>query len=186
MTARFPLIFNPDSNQIQELPNSEALDLSGCGIKNAASIDVVGFATVSGSASFSGVTTSMTVGVNTNDAKAKLYVDGNSASNIITLTDGANIIPDFASGNNFIVTLGGNRTLNNPTGVTTGQSGVIIIQQDATGSRTLGIHSHFHFAGGTAPTLTTTANAVDVIGYVAYGATTIACTTTLDVKTTPQ
>ena len=32
MAARFPLIFNPDSNQIQELANSEALDLSGCGI----------------------------------------------------------------------------------------------------------------------------------------------------------
>ena len=181
MTARFPLIFNPDSNQIQELPNSEALDLSGCGIKNAASIDVVGFATITGV-----LNTSNSVGVNTTSSPSKFYVDGNSASNIITLTDGANIIPDFASGNNFIVTLGGNRILNNPTGVTTGQSGVIIIQQDATGSRTLGIHSHFHFAGGTAPTLTTTANAVDVIGYVAYGATTIACTTTLDVKTTPQ
>ena len=175
MTARFPLIFNPDSNQIQELANSEGLDLSGCGIKDAASINVVGFCTITGS-----------VGVNTTQARAKFYVDGNSASSVVTLTDGANIIPDFASSNNFIVTLGGNRTLNNPTGVTTGQSGVIFVKQDGTGSRTLGIHSHYHFAGGTAPTFTTTANAVDVIGYVAYGATTIACTTTLDVKTTPQ
>ena len=178
--------FNTNADQIQELAASDNLDLASSNLTNVANIDVAGLSTFSGAASFSGVTTSMTVGVNTNDAKAKLYVDGNSASNIITLTDGANIIPDFASGNNFIVTLGGNRILNNPTGVTTGQSGVIIIQQDATGSRTLGIHSHFHFAGGTAPTLTTTANAVDVIGYVAYGATTIACTTTLDVKTTPQ
>ena len=131
--------------------------------------------------------TASKLGINTSSLNGTmLYLTGNAAAEIVTLTDGANIVPDFTSGNNFVVTLGGNRTLNNPTGVTTGQSGVIIVKQDGTGSRTLGIHSHFHFAGGTAPTFTTTANAVDVIGYVAYGATTIACTTTLDVKTTPQ
>ena len=131
--------------------------------------------------------TASKLGINTDSLNnTMLYLSGNAAAEIVTLTDGANIIPDFGSSNNFIVTLGGNRTLNNPTGVTTGQSGVIFVKQDGTGSRTLGIHSHYHFAGGTAPTFTTTANAVDVIGYVAYGATTIACTTTLDVKTTPQ
>ena len=131
--------------------------------------------------------TASKLGINTSSLNGTmLYLSGNAAAEIVTLTDGANIIPDFASSNNFIVTLGGNRTLNNPTGVTTGQSGVIFVKQDGTGSRTLGIHSHYHFAGGTAPTFSTAANAVDVIGYVAYGATTIACTTTLDVKTTPQ
>ena len=129
--------------------------------------------------------TAQVLGVNTSSLNGtKLYLSGNAAAEIVTLSDGANITPDFGSGNNFVVTLGGNRTLVNPTGVTTGQSGVIIVKQDGTGSRTLGIQSHYHFAGGTAPTFTTTANAVDVIGYVAYGATTIACTTTLDVKTT--
>ena len=179
MTARFPLIFNPDSNQIQELPNTEALDLSGCGIKNAASIDVVGFATITGV-----LNTSNSVGVNTTSSPSKFYVDGNSASNIITLTDGATITPDFSQGNNFSVVLGGNRTLANPTGITTGQTGVIYIVQDGTGSRTLGIGSHFHFSGGTAPTFTTTANAVDAIAFSVRSSTSIFSNAILDIKTT--
>jgi len=129
--------------------------------------------------------TAQVLGVNTGSLNGtKLYLSGNAAAEIVTLADGANITPDFTTGNNFVVTLGGNRTLVNPTGVTTGQSGVIFVKQDGTGSRTLGIQSHYHFAGGTAPTFSTAANAVDVIGYVAYGATTIACTSTLDVKAT--
>ena len=129
--------------------------------------------------------TAQALGVNTGSLNGtKLYLSGNAAAEIVTLADGALITPNFSNGNNFIVTLAGNRTLVNPTGVTTGQSGVIFVKQDGTGSRTLGIQSHYHFAGGTAPTFSTSANAVDVIGYVAYGATTIACTTTLDVKTT--
>lgn len=129
--------------------------------------------------------TASKIGINTSSLHGTmLYLTGNAAAEIVTLADGANITPDFTTSNNFEVTLAGNRTLVNPTGVTTGQSGVIFVKQDSTGGRTLGIQSHYHFAGGTAPTFTTTANAVDVIGYVAYGATTIACTTTLDVKTT--
>lgn len=129
--------------------------------------------------------TAQVLGVNTGSLNGtKLYLSGNAAAEIVTLSDGANIIPDFTTGNNFEVTLAGNRTLNNPTGVTTGQSGVIFVKQDGTGSRTLGVQTHWQFAGGTAPTFTTTANAVDVIGYVVYGPYNIACTTTLDVKAT--
>jgi len=129
--------------------------------------------------------TAQVLGVNTGSLNGtKLYLSGNAAAEIVTLADGANIIPDFTTSNNFEVTLAGNRTLNNPTGVTTGQSGVIFVKQDATGSRTLGVQTHWQFAGGTAPTFTTTANAVDVIGYVVYGPYNIACTTTLDVKAT--
>lgn len=129
--------------------------------------------------------TAQVLGVNTGSLNGtKLYLSGNAAAEIVTLADGATITPDFTTSNNFEVTLAGNRTLNNPTGVTTGQSGVIFVKQDATGSRTLGVQTHWQFAGGTAPTFTTTANAVDVIGYVVYGPYNIACTTTLDVKAT--
>jgi len=93
---------------------------------------------------------------------------------ISTLTDGATITPDFSVANNFTVTLGGNRTLANPTNLTAGQSGSIFIVQDATGSRTLAYGSYWDFAnGGTAPTLTTTANAVDRIDYVVRSTTSI-------------
>ncbi len=85
---------------------------------------------------------------------------------IATLTDGATITPDFNAGNNFTVTLGGNRTLANPTNLAAGQSGSIFIVQDGTGSRTLAWGSYWDFAAGVAPTLTTTAGAVDRVDYV--------------------
>ena len=85
---------------------------------------------------------------------------------IVTLTDGATITPDFNAGNNFTVTLGGNRTLANPANLAAGQSGSIFIVQDGTGSRTLAWGSYWDFAAGVAPTLTTTAGAVDRVDYV--------------------
>lgn len=90
------------------------------------------------------------------------------------LTDGATITPDFSVDNNFTVTLAGNRTLANPTNLNAGQSGVIFISQDATGSRTLAFGSSWDFPNGTAPTLTTTANAVDVLVYSVRSGTSIA------------
>lgn len=92
---------------------------------------------------------------------------------ISTLTDGATITPDFAVANNYSVTLGGNRTLANPTNLTAGQSGSIFVVQDGTGSRTLAYGSYWDFAGGTAPTLSTAANSVDRIDYVVRTTTSI-------------
>ena len=92
---------------------------------------------------------------------------------VTALTDGATITPDFALANNFSVTLGGNRTLANPTNLTVGQSGVIKVTQDGTGSRTLAYGTNWDFAGGTAPTLTTTASAVDILAYYVDGASNI-------------
>jgi len=85
---------------------------------------------------------------------------------ISALTDGATITPDFALANNFSVTLGGNRTMANPTNLVAGQSGSIFITQDGTGSRTLAWGSYWDFTTGTAPTLTTTAGAVDRVDYI--------------------
>ncbi|MAR51498.1 MAG: hypothetical protein CML42_10275 [Rhodobacteraceae bacterium] len=85
---------------------------------------------------------------------------------ITTLTDGATVTPDFAVSNNYVLTLGGNRTIANPTNLTAGQSGSIFLVQDGTGSRTAAWGSYWDFAGGTAPTLTTTAAAVDRVDYV--------------------
>jgi hypothetical protein len=101
---------------------------------------------------------------------------------VVALTDGATITPDFALGNNFSVTLGGNRTLANPTNLTAGQSGVIVITQDGTGSRTLAYGSNFKFPGGTAPTLTTTAAAVDVLAYYCESSSRITARLVADVK----
>ncbi len=101
---------------------------------------------------------------------------------VTALTDGATITPDFAAANNFSLTIGGNRTLANPTNLTAGQSGVIVITQDGTGSRTLAYGSYFKFASGVAPTLTTTAAAVDVLAYYVESSTRITARLIGDVK----
>jgi hypothetical protein len=94
---------------------------------------------------------------------------------ITTLTDGATVTPDMADSNNFTLTLGGNRTLANPSNLTAGQSGSIFLVQDGTGSRTLAYGSQYDFIGGTAPTLSTAANAVDRIDYVVRTTGSIHC-----------
>jgi hypothetical protein len=101
---------------------------------------------------------------------------------IVALTDGVTITPDFAAANNFSLTIGGNRTLANPTNLTAGQSGTIIVTQDGTGSRTLAYGSYYKFAGGTAPVLTTTANAVDLLAYFVISSTQITIAKIGDVK----
>jgi hypothetical protein len=101
---------------------------------------------------------------------------------ITALTDGATVTPDFAAANNFSLAIGGNRTLANPSNLTAGQSGAIVITQDGTGSRTLAYGSYFKFAGGTAPTLTTTAAAVDVLAYYVESSTRITAKLIADVK----
>ena len=94
-------------------------------------------------------------------------------ASITTLTDASTISISFADNCNFTVTLGGNRTMDNPSSPTEGQTGSIFIVQDATGSRTLAWSSNWEFSNGTAPTLTTTANAVDRVDYVVRSSTSI-------------
>jgi len=101
---------------------------------------------------------------------------------VVALTDASSIATDMALGNNFSVTLGGNRTLANPTNLTAGQAGIIVITQDGTGSRTLAYGSYFKFPAGTAPTLTTTASAVDVLAYYVESSTRITARLIGDVK----
>ena len=92
-------------------------------------------------------------------------VSGAAMGTIITLTDAASITVNGNHGNNFVVTLAGNRTLEAMSPANPGQTGLIYVYQDGTGSRTLSYNSIYKFSGGTAPTLTTTAAAVDVLSY---------------------
>lgn len=87
-------------------------------------------------------------------------------SSFTTATDGVNITLDFSASNNFRVTLGGNRTLAVPTNIGEGQSGVINVFQDGTGSRTLSYAWPFMFASGVAPTLSTGKYTIDQLVYM--------------------
>lgn len=91
---------------------------------------------------------------------------------------------DFATANNFAVTLANTASceLQNPSNLTAGQSGSIFVVQDATGSRLLTYGSSWDFAGGTAPTLSTTANAVDRIDYIVRSGTSIHAVATLNLS----
>jgi len=66
------------------------------------------------------------------------------------------------------VTLGDNRTLA-ILNETAGQKFMLRLQQDATGSRTVTWFSTIKWAGGSAPTLTTTASKADVFGFLVTG-----------------
>jgi hypothetical protein len=91
----------------------------------------------------------------------------------IALTDAATVETNLALSNHFTLTLGGNRTLGDPTNKQNGQSGLIIVKQDGTGSRTLAYNSVWKFPGGVAPSLTTTANATDILAYFVESSTRI-------------
>ena len=100
----------------------------------------------------------------------------------VTLSDGANIALDLSTGFDFTVTLGGNRTLDNPTNAKVGQRGRIRVVQDGTGSRTLSFGTSYEFVVGTAPTLTTTASAEDVLYYDVISSTRILITVARDIS----
>jgi len=91
----------------------------------------------------------------------------------------ANVTINFANCNIFNLTLGTNSNLNRPSNIAVGQAGTIFVTQDGSGSRTLSYSSVWDFIGGSAPTLTTTASAVDRIDYVVYSTSRIQAVATL-------
>ena len=66
-----------------------------------------------------------------------------------------------------IITLTGNATITMPT-ATSGKSFIMYLKQDATGSRTV-TWSTVKWAGGTAPTITSTASRQDILSFFADG-----------------
>jgi hypothetical protein len=84
-------------------------------------------------------------------------------------TDGATITFNMATSNFHSVTLGGNRTLA-VSNVSVGQTFILRLLQDGTGSRTVTWFSTIKWAGGSAPTLTTTASKADILGFLCTSA----------------
>lgn len=170
------------SNNLSELTATAATARTNLGLGTMATQAASGVAITGGSVNGTtvGASTASTGAFTTLSASGTATFSGamsataNAYMQIDTLTDAATIAVDMSVGNNFSVTLGGNRTLGNPTNLTAGQSGVIFITQDGTGSRTLAYSSYWDFPSQTAPTLTTTANAIDVLVYTVRSSTSIA------------
>lgn len=93
------------------------------------------------------------------------------------LTSGTTITPDFNTGLNFSLTLAHNATLANPSNAQVGDSGVITITQDGTGSRTLAYGTNWKFPGG-APALSTASGAIDALVYYVSASGVILCNLT--------
>jgi len=93
----------------------------------------------------------------------------------------ATLSADLTPGNmnvydNFYLTLGASVTINNPTNHSVGQSGKVILKQDATGSRLVTWGSYYLFPGGVEPTLSTAANSIDTFEYTILSSTEILIT----------
>jgi len=142
-----------------------------------------GFGCRSYVASIAGNTGAFTLGAGLTNSVNSLTVDKATAANYyagtsnkvpttdviypanVTITYGTTTSIDFSTFNNATITLTGNITTMNVSNVIAGKSGRIRFIQDATGSRTTVWNSTFKFAGGTTPSLSTAASAVDVLYY---------------------
>jgi hypothetical protein len=113
------------------------------------------------------------VGIGVASPLGQIHIAKNAIADIVSLTDGANVSLSFKNGQNFSLTLAGNRTLDNPTQCVPGQVGSIFIIQDGTGSRTLSYGTSWEFPAGTAPTLSTSAAAVDRLDYIVRTSTAV-------------
>jgi hypothetical protein len=164
------------SNNLSELTATASTARTNLGLGSIATQSASSVAITGGSVNGTtvGASTASTGAFTTLSASGTMSATANAYMAIDALTDASTIAVDMSVGNNFSVTLGGNRTLGNPTNLTAGQSGVIFITQDGTGSRTLAYSSYWDFPSQTAPTLTTTANAVDVLVYTVRSSTSIA------------
>lgn len=116
------------------------------------------------------------------DSSGHLNHNGSASADISALTSSANITIDMDTAQNHSVTLAHNTTFENPSNMNVGQTGSIIITQDGTGSRTASFGTYWKFAGATAPTLTTTASAVDRIDYIIVSSTLIHAVATLNLS----
>ena len=103
--------------------------------------------------------------------------NGNSDSH-----NGGTVTFDFSSAAYHFVNMNANSTFAAPINALVGHSGTIFLTQDGTGSRTGSFNSAFKFVGGTAPTLSTAANAVDRLDFVCKASDEIHIAVSLDVK----
>jgi len=115
------------------------------------------------------------IGIGTESPTEKLnvagniQVDGQTNSPIFAEADAATITYDFNNGSIQSVTLGGNRIIGAPSNLKDGATYILQIIQDGTGSRTLTWNGVFKWEGGTAPTLSTGADAIDIITFITDG-----------------
>lgn len=188
MSNRFPLVIDSVTQRILELPVSDNLDLTGSNISNVSTINSAGNV----NAQFFNGNGSALTGIVASNATTAVTVTGNSQPNITstgTLTSvavsgtanvgnivlnkynekvvsivntGTSIVPDLANGSIFKYTANSNFTFTSMANAVAGSSAIIMITQDATGSRLMTSGNPIFWAGGS-KTLSTTGYSQDII-----------------------
>lgn len=145
-----------------------------------------------GTGGASGSTTAINIGSATAGATTNVTINGTTTltnatarqygATIQTLTDGATVTWNANSGSQAIWTIGGTGRTLSITNPIVGSFYTLKLIQDGTGSRTITTYpTNTKWSGGVAPTLTTTAGAVDIISFW-YDGTNYNAMYSLDVK----
>ena len=98
---------------------------------------------------------------------------------VVTIAGSGTVTPNFAIANNFQMTLSGTTTLAFPSGVASGQSGAIRIEQG--NNFVISYSGAWEFPGSTPPSNTTVSGASDLLVYYAHSATAITAQLLLNV-----
>lgn len=101
------------------------------------------------------------------DVGQNLNVSGQGGSPMVTLTDGATLSPDGDLGNNFMVTVAGNRTMSAVASQISGYIYTFLIKKSGSG-RTITWNSAYKFPGGVKAQLSTGSNP-DVFAFISDG-----------------
>ena len=113
--------------------------------------------------------TSTTITIDSSDnvtVANKLTITKSATAGTQTANATGSTTLDFATYQNFVLTLTGNVTLANPTTEAVGQSGFIVMVQDATGGRTVSLGTDYETAGGAGLTVSSAASTTDIVPYV--------------------
>ena len=99
--------------------------------------------------------------------QATTVESGALAPAVVSLADAATIAVDASAGNDFRVTIAGNRTVANPANPSDGQQIIFQVTQGSGGSFTLTWGSGYEFSADLPqPTLSTTAGQTDLLGFI--------------------
>lgn len=93
----------------------------------------------------------------------------NGLSLLINSDDSIDVPLELA--NIFKITLTGTNSVNTPTNIEDFSTLLFIVEQNVAGDGTLSFSSDFKFEGGTAPTITASSSAVDIISGICYNGT---------------
>lgn len=124
-------------------------------------------------------------GYDANTAKlnvAQAWTKAQRGTPVALTSSSASIAVDASLGNNFTHTFTENTTLANPTNLVAGQSGVIVFTQHASSPKTLAFGGYWKFPSGSAPSVTASNSAVDVLVYYVESTTRISAKLLGDVK----